>query len=101
MAGKKQLEPVDFDSEPVEGSVAKALLEGDRLELLKAMAMQVARRLDNPNTLARDAAALTRNLTIISKEIEELEQLEQQYTDGTEGADDDSLEDAPFSAEAI
>lgn len=101
MAGKKQLDPIDFETEAERHTVTWAAENGTRLDELKAVRNVLTRHIDNPKTLARDIASLTRQYQQISKEIEELEQLEKQYAEGTEGADSDSLEDAPFSAEAI
>lgn len=100
MAGKKQLEPLDWDAPPRAGSVTEAAESGSRLETLYALRAVVTRHIDSENTLARDLAALSRQLLAITKEIDELEALEAQY--GDEGEDDgQEPEDAPFGAEAI
>lgn len=101
MAGKKQLEPLDLSSQPVAGSVTEAAETGSRLDSLKALRSVVTRHIDSENTLARDLAALSRQYLLLSKEIEELEELEKQYADEMGEADDESAQDASFSAEAI
>lgn len=54
--------------------VPKTILEaaeaGSRLEELRAMRRRIARALDDPNTPARDLAALSRRQLEIGKEIE-------------------------------
>jgi thiamine monophosphate kinase len=69
-----------------------------RLEELKALRRVLAAHIDNPDTLARDLAALSRQLRDVSKEIEELEPPEDEVS-----ADDDDAgtSDAPFRLEAI
>lgn len=51
-------------------SVLSAAQEGSRLEELRAMRVVIARRLDDPNTPARDLAALSRRQLEIGREIE-------------------------------
>jgi len=51
-------------------TVLKAAQEGSRLEELRAMRVVIARRLDDPNTPARDLAALSRRQLEIGREIE-------------------------------
>ena len=55
---------------------AKTILEasesGNRLEELIAMRRRLAMAMDDPNTLARDLAALSRRQLEISREIDEL-----------------------------
>ena len=58
-------------SRPMTVSQASAL--GDRMSELVAMRRVIAAALDNPKTLARDLAALSRRLLEIGKEIETLE----------------------------
>lgn len=57
----------------------------------------LAAHIDNPNTLARDLAALVRQLRDISKEIEDLEPVEVEVSVN----DDGNRDDAPFRLEAI
>lgn len=77
MAGKKQLSPVriatDDDLPVAPLSLADAISSGTRLDELKALRVILVAHISGENTLARDLAALTRQLREISKEIEELE----------------------------
>lgn len=54
-------------------SVGQAAAGGDRRELLVAMRGRVATAVEDPNTPARDLAALTRRLLEIAKEIEAID----------------------------
>ena len=54
-------------------SIAEAAESGDRLEELRAMRRRIAQTLDNPNTPARDLAALSRRQIEIGKEVEAIE----------------------------
>ena len=89
MAGAKQLPPV-----PVPASVAEA---DSRLGELRALRAVIAAHIDNENTLARDLAALSRQIREISKEIEELEAVEAVENSGVSVNDDDGSDDAPFT----
>jgi len=76
-------------------SVEVAAADGSRRELLVAMRARVATAVQDPNTPARDLAALTRRLMEIAKDIEALD-----------AAVDEEGERAPapdeaFGAEAI
>jgi uncharacterized protein with PhoU and TrkA domain len=51
-------------------TVTQAASDGNRLEELQAMRLRVARAIDDPNTPARDLAALTRRQIEMGKEIE-------------------------------
>lgn len=76
-------------------TVTKAATDGDRLDLLVAMRTRVATAVEDPNTPARDLAALTRRLMEIAKDIEVLQlAAEQGDVDGPVG-------DAAFDASAI
>lgn len=54
-------------------SVFEAASDGTRLELLVTMRARVAKAVDDPNTLPRDLAALTRRLLEIADEIATIE----------------------------
>ena len=98
MAGKKQLPPVRAVSEGETPPVMTVSGSGSRLDELRAMRRVLAAHIDSPNTLARDLAALVRQLRDISKEIEELEPVE----GGVRADDGDAgTSDAPFRLEAI
>lgn len=102
MAGKRQLPPVplrtvgdderapepETPTEPL--TLRQAVEAGSRLDELKAMRLILVTHMEHENTLARDLAALTRQVREISKEIEglevqEAERLKQLDEDG--GAD--------------
>ncbi|WP_197521726.1 hypothetical protein [Nocardia sp. 852002-20019_SCH5090214] len=57
----------------VPGSILEAAEEGSRLDELRAMRRRLARALDDPQTPARDLAALSRRQLEIGKEIELIE----------------------------
>jgi hypothetical protein len=54
-------------------TVSVAAEGGNRRELLVAMRARVAKAVEDPNTPARDLAALTRRLLEIAKEIEAID----------------------------
>lgn len=76
-------------------SVTAAAADGSRRELLVAMRARVATAVQDPDTPARDLAALTRRLMEIAKDIEVLD------VKDAEGADNGPAEDEAFDAEAI
>jgi len=79
----------------VKKSVTVAAAEGSRRELLVAMRDRVATAVQDPNTAARDLAALTRRLMELAKDIEALDLKEAEAVDGG------SAPDESFDAEAI
>lgn len=97
MAGKKQLPPVRAVSEGETPPVMTVSGSGSRLDELRAMRRVLAAHIDSPNTLARDLAALVRQLRDISKEIEDLEPVEAEVSVN----DDGNRSDSPFRLEAI
>lgn len=54
-------------------TVSQAAEGGDRRELLVAMRTRIAKAVEDPNTPARDLAALTRRLLETAKEIEAID----------------------------
>ena len=76
MAGKKQLAAVHVPAPGSDDVPSSVLGATDRLGELKALRAVIAARIDDPQSLARDIAALSRQLREISKEIEELGALE-------------------------
>lgn len=76
MAPKPTLRAVAEDEKP-ERKAPKSILEsaeaGSRLDELKAMRRRLARAMDDPNTPARDLAALSRRQLEIGREIESIE----------------------------
>ena len=77
-------------------SVTKAASEGSRRDLLVAMRSRVATAVEDPNTPARDLAALTRRLMEIAKDIEAIDAALKQ-----EGRDADASADEEFDASAL
>ncbi|MGZ4516699.1 MAG: hypothetical protein ACXVXN_02090 [Mycobacteriaceae bacterium] len=71
-------------------TVTKAAAEGSHLELLVAMRARVATAVEDPNTPARDLAALTRRLMEIAKDIEAIKLAEEQEGRGAEATPDDA-----------
>lgn len=73
MAARKTLRAVAADekAEPKRPStILEAAEQGSRIEELRAMRRRLAVALDDPNTPARDLAALSRRQLEIGKEIE-------------------------------
>lgn len=79
-------------------TVTQAADNGTRLELLRAMRTRVATAVENPNTPARDLAALTRRLLEIAKDIELLEGAAEQEDASSDPAGD---EDDAFDSSSI
>jgi hypothetical protein len=63
-------------------TVATAASEGSRRDLLVAMRDRIATAVGDPNTAARDLAALTRRLMEIAKDIEALDARELEESEG-------------------
>jgi hypothetical protein len=76
MPRKPNLRAVAPDEKP-EAERPRTILEaaeqGSRLDELRAMRRRIARAMDDPNTPARDLAALSRRQLEIGKEIEGIE----------------------------
>ncbi len=64
------LRAVSSDETPQKLSILEAAERGSRLEELKAMRRRIARAMDDPNTPARDLAALSRRQLEIGREVE-------------------------------
>lgn len=77
-------------------TVTTAAAEGDRLDLLVAMRARVAKDVEDPNTPARDLAALTRRLLEIVNEIEAI-----RLANLREAQRAGNVEDEAFDATAI
>lgn len=67
---------------PRKHTVTSAAADGSRRDLLVAMRARVATAVEDPNTPARDLAALTRRLMEIAKDIEALDAKEREGEDG-------------------
>ena len=74
MAARKPLRAVTDADVPESPAKPKSILEaaeaGSRIEELRAMRRRLARAMDDPNTPARDLAALSRRQLEIGREIE-------------------------------
>jgi len=84
--------PVGAKPEPPKRakSVTEAAAEGSRRELLVALRSRVASAVAEPNTPARDLAALTRRLQEIAKDIEAIDlSAEQEGRDAVVSPDED------------
>lgn len=103
MARKAALRVVDTDEKPVAQvstkpkSVTQAAETGTMRELLVAMRSRTAKAVEDPNTPARDLAALTRRLLEIARDIEAI--------DSRDAEEDESraaeVEDGDFDASAV
>lgn len=98
MAGVRQLPPVEAPPGADLAGVGTVTGAMTRLDELRAMRAVMAKHIDSENTLARDLAALVRQLRDVSKEIEELEAAERAAE--VEAITDDT-DDAPFILAAV
>lgn len=76
MPPKTKLRAVAEDEQPQKRkpvTVSAAAAGGDRRELLVALRARIAKTVEDPNTPARDLAALSRRLLEIAKDIEALD----------------------------
>ncbi|KQP83753.1 hypothetical protein [Aeromicrobium sp. Leaf291] len=71
-------------------TILEAAEEGSRLEELRAMRRRLARALDDPNTPARDLAALSRRQLEIGREIEAIVVAEDEDHSVVVNADDEA-----------
>ena len=76
-------------------SVTQAAESGSARELLVAMRARIAKAVEDPNTPARDLAALTKRLIEVVRDIEAIDARDE---DGDDGAD---VEDGEFDASAV
>lgn len=99
MAARKNplraVEPGEAPPKRKQLSILQAAEQGDRLEELRSMRRRIAVALDDPNTPARDLAALSRRQIELGKEIDVLERAAQE--EGERGA----APDEAFDAKAI
>ena len=93
-ARKTPLRTVKPNEKPPAAAAPKSILEaaeqGSRLEELKAMRRRIARALDDPNTPARDLAALSRRQLEIGREVEAIVIAEDQDHSVVVNADDEA-----------
>jgi hypothetical protein len=76
-------------------TVTEAADSGTTRELLVAMRSRIAKAVEDPNTPARDLAALTKRLTEVVRDIEAIDAREQ------EGEGGGPVSDEAFNAEAL
>jgi hypothetical protein len=92
MPPRKRLRAVEADetAQPVRHkSILEAAEAGSRIEELRAMRRRIAKALDEPNTPARDLAALSRRQIEIGREIEAIEVTEDEDHSVVVTADDE------------
>lgn len=78
------------EKRPAPKSILEAAEEGSRLEELRAMRRRIARAMDDPNTPARDLAALSRRQLEIGREIEAIVVAEDEDHSVVVSTDDES-----------
>ena len=83
----KTLRAVAPDEKAPPKTVSQAAEAGTTRELLVAMRDRIARAVENPNTAARDLAALTKRLVEVVRDIEAIDAREEQ--DGESGPTED------------
>lgn len=77
-------------------TVTQAASNGTTRELLVAMRDRTAKAVEDPNTAARDLAALTKRLMEIVRDIEAIDARQRE-----EGGDAPEVEDGTFDASAV
>ena len=95
---KTPLRAVSPDEKPVVSkpkTVSQAADSGSTRELLVAMRTRIAKAVENPETPARDLAALTKRLVEVVRDIEAIDAREDEAGDSGEVADEE------FDAAAI
>lgn len=99
MTRKSTLSVVTDDTPALRKSprtITEAADQGTQRELLVTMRTRIAKSLDDPTTLARDLASLSRRLLEISREIDAID-----VADLQEAAESDEVADEAFDAEAL
>ena len=93
-----KLRPVDASerADRPPKSVTEAADRGTTRELLVATRTRIATAVENPNTPARDLAALTKRLFEVVRDIEAIDARQEQ-----EAVSDEQVTDAAFDASAI
>jgi hypothetical protein len=87
--------PTEPDATPK--TVSQAASTGNMRDLLVSMRDRVAKDVENPNTPARDLAALTKRLMEIVRDIEAIDARANQEAD----EDADEVEDGDFDAASV
>lgn len=98
VARKNTLHVVGAGEKPVSvvpKTITQAAASGTTRELLVATRDRIAVAVENPNTPARDLAALTKRLMETVREIESIDARERETDDGAE------VEDGVFNASAV
>ena len=99
MARKSTLRAVGADEKPPALTKAKTVSEaandGTTRELLVAMRARIAKAVEDPNTPARDLAALTKRLVEVVRDIEAID------ARADEEGESVVLEDGDFDASAV
>lgn len=93
-----RLRPVSEDERATESpkTVADAAKVGDQRAALVAMRQRIAKEIDNPNTPARDLAALTKRYVEVDRDIEAIDARAAQ-----DAAKSEAVADGEFDASAI
>ncbi|MBK6556207.1 MAG: hypothetical protein IPG16_02975 [Comamonadaceae bacterium] len=94
-----RLRPVAPDERAKKAAPAKTVTEaaasGSARDLLVAMRARIAKAVEDPNTPARDLAALTKRLIEVVRDIEAIDARDE---DGDDGAE---VDDGEFDASAV
>lgn len=77
-------------------TITEAASDGTQRELLVTMRTRIAKSLDDPTTMARDLASLSRRLLEISREIDAID-----VTDRQEAKESDEVADEAFDSSAL
>jgi len=77
-------------------TITEAAADGTQRELLVTMRTRIAKSLDDPTTMARDLASLSRRLLEISREIDAIDVANRQ-----EAHESDEVADEAFDASAL
>jgi hypothetical protein len=97
VAARKPLRAVAPGEQPASRpkTITEAASDGSTRELLVAMRARIAKAVEDPNTPARDLAALTKRLVEVVRDIEAIDAREEESTDRGE------VPDAAFDASAV
>lgn len=93
----RSVKPDEPAPRKVPTTVSEAAANGTTLELLTNMRSRIARTVDDPNTMPRDLAALTKRLADLAKDIDAIKAREAQ--EGGAGAG--PVADEAFDSSAI
>lgn len=82
-------------------SISAAIAHGDRIDELRAIHRRLAKVMDDPKTLARDIASVSRRQLEVSREIAELEAAEVAEAEKSAKGGESNVVSAEFRPEAI